>query len=335
MTKEEIMKERVEKNLKVLQLLHCNNTNISDAEKRSILNEYTGWGGLRDAIYTPSIYKELKKYLSDAKIASIKNSTNSAYYTPELLVKFMWATLSRLGFSGGDVLEPASGIGAFLEDMPEHIYNNSKIDTVEMDVLTSQILAAKYPKLGTSCAGFEYLNYGSKKYDLIISNPPYSSQIVEDIYYKDLSHLAIHHFFVAKSARLLKKNGIIAMVLPQFFLDNVRDHARDIIAASGVNMLSAYRLPDNLFANAKITVDIVFLQKSITNIAWKKTQNINIGNHNKPINEYFIKNPDNVLGELDIVKMYQRMGITCKSSGILHEKLRVIFASIPKLSIFS
>ena len=45
--------------------------------------------------------------------------------------------------------------------------------------------------------------------------------------------------------------GIIAMVLPQFFLDNVRDHARDIIAASGVNMLSAYRLPDNLFANAK------------------------------------------------------------------------------------
>ena len=38
MTKKEIMKERVEKNLKVLQLLHCNNTNISDAEKRSILN---------------------------------------------------------------------------------------------------------------------------------------------------------------------------------------------------------------------------------------------------------------------------------------------------------
>ena len=100
-------------------------------------------------------------------------------------------------------------------------------------------------------------------------------------------------------------------------------------------MLSAYRLPDNLFANAKITVDIVFLQKSITNIAWQKTQNINIGNHNKPITEYFIKNPDNVLGELDIVKMYQRMGITCNSSGILHEKLRVIFASIPKLSIFS
>ena len=228
MTKKEIIKARVEKNLKVLKLLKNNDATISAEEKRAILNEYTGWGGLRDAIYTPSIYKELKKYLSDAKIASIKNSTNSAYYTPELLVKFMWATLSRLGFSGGDVLEPASGIGAFLEDMPEHIYNNSKIDTVEMDVLTSQILAAKYPKLGTSCAGFEYLNYGSKKYDLIISNPPYSSQIVEDIYYKDLSHLAIHHFFVAKSARLLKKNGIIAMVASKLQRSKLRHRIKNL-----------------------------------------------------------------------------------------------------------
>jgi hypothetical protein len=64
MTKEEIMKERVEKNLKVLKLLKNNDATISAEEKRAILNEYTGWGGLRDAIYTPSIYKELKKYLS-------------------------------------------------------------------------------------------------------------------------------------------------------------------------------------------------------------------------------------------------------------------------------
>lgn len=49
------------------------------------------------------------------------------------------------------------------------------------------------------------------------------------------------------------------MVLPQFFLDNVKDHARNIIAASGVR-LAAYRLPDNLFAGAKITVRYSFLE---------------------------------------------------------------------------
>ena len=53
MTKEEIMKARVEKNLKVLKLLKDNDANINAEEKRAILNEYTGWGGMREAIYTP------------------------------------------------------------------------------------------------------------------------------------------------------------------------------------------------------------------------------------------------------------------------------------------
>ena len=330
MSKKQIQNERVESNLRVLKLLSNNDPSINEEQKREVLNTYTGWGGLRDAIYTPHIYKELKHSLSDAKIESIKNSTSSAYYTPSLLVKFMWSMLSRLGFKGGDILEPAAGIGAFLDNMPKPIYNNSRINAVEMDLLTSQILVAKYPKLNISCAGFENINYGNKKYDLIISNPPYSSQLAEDIYYKDLSHLAIHHFFVAKSARLLKRNGIIAMVVPQFFLDNIRDHARAIIAASGVNMVAAYRLPDNLFINAKITVDIVFLHKAIPNIAWQETKDIKIGNYTKRMNEYFIANPDHILGELDVVKMYERMGITCKASGILRDKLKEVFLKTKK-----
>ena len=93
MTKEEIMKARVEKNLKVLKLLKDNDANINAEEKRAILNEYTGWGGMREAIYTPSVYRQLKLYLSDEKINSIKETTRSAYYTPELLVKFIWSVL--------------------------------------------------------------------------------------------------------------------------------------------------------------------------------------------------------------------------------------------------
>ena len=239
MTNKKISKtvqERVDNNLQVLKLMANKNSNISPEEKREILNKYTGWGGLREVIYTPSIYKKLKCYLNDDKIGQIKKTTRNAYYTPELLVKFIWAMLPCFGFRYGDILEPAAGIGAFLDNMPDTIYSNSKIDAVEMDLLTSQILAEKNADLTISCTGFENLNYGNKKYDLIVSNPPYSSQLVEDIYYKDLSHLAIHHFFVAKSARILKEGGIIAMVLPQFFLDNTRDHARNIIAENGVNV---------------------------------------------------------------------------------------------------
>ena len=63
MTKDKMIKERVDNNLQVLKLIANKNSNISTEEKRAILNKYTGWGGLRDAIYTPSVYKELKKYL--------------------------------------------------------------------------------------------------------------------------------------------------------------------------------------------------------------------------------------------------------------------------------
>ena len=108
-------------------------------------------------------------------------------------------------------------------------------------------------------------------------------------------------------------------------MDNTRNHARDIIAENGVNLLAAYRLPDNLFACAKITVDIVFLQKAKSNTNWQKTKNISIGKYNKPINEYFINNPDNILGALDIVRMYERMGITCRSNGNLRNKLKEVF----------
>jgi type I restriction-modification system DNA methylase subunit len=199
-----------------------------------------------------------------------------------------------------------------------------------MDLLTSKILLHQNTQIELTATCFENIYFGKRRYDLIISNPPYSSQIVEDIYYKDLSHLAIHHFFVAKCARLLKDNGIIAMVLPLFFLDNVREHARDIISNDGVNMLMAYRLPDNIFANAKISVDIVFLKKAKTNIAWTKTQNIKIDNSQKPINEYFINNPDNILGTLKVIPMYNRTGITCTSRGDLRDSLKAIYLNIKK-----
>lgn len=54
MLKEQIINERVEKNLKVLKLLANTDCYLCSEEQRAILNEYTGWGGLRDAIYTQS-----------------------------------------------------------------------------------------------------------------------------------------------------------------------------------------------------------------------------------------------------------------------------------------
>ena len=52
MSKKQIQNERVESNLRVLKLLSNNDPSINEEQKREVLNGYTGWGGLREAIFT-------------------------------------------------------------------------------------------------------------------------------------------------------------------------------------------------------------------------------------------------------------------------------------------
>ena len=340
MLKKQIQNTRIEKNLKVLKLLSNNDSAISEEQKREILNTYSGWGGLRAAIFTPSVYRQLKYYLSDDEISSVKKTVNSAYYTPDLLVKFIWATLTRMGFKGlradgsgksCNILEPSAGSGIFFSHMPQIIAKNANIDAIELDNASCKLFSKLHGNINIINTGFENFCCNDNRYDLIIGNPPYGRNTVNDIFNPDLAHLIIHHWFVAKSAKMLRDKGIIAMILPQFFLDNVKDHARDIINKSGVNLIFAYRLPDNLFADAKITVDLVFLQKTDKTHEWQATKRKTIGEHSKPINEYFFNNPHHVLGELHIVPMYDRMGITCKSSGDLRTQLAGVYSKIKKI----
>jgi predicted RNA methylase len=279
-----------------------------------LLKQYTGWGGLRKAIYTPEVYKELKKSLTPQEITSLKQTLSSAYYTPSELVKFMYDWLHLYGFTGGDILEPSVGHGVFMEHMPEEMRNNSQITAVEIDQVSSQIVKTLYPDVQIHTQGFETF-HPSKKFDLMIGNPPYGAQALTDEQHPDLQDFCIHHYFVAKCMRLLKEGGVLAMVLPSYFMDNVKDHTRHIIDREGGNLLAAYRLPDDLFKDAKVTIDLVFLKKGKTNKKWVGTKNIVIGSQTKPLNDYYHEHSHHILGNLEIVPMYERTGLTCKRRG--------------------
>ena len=69
----------------------------------------------------------------------------------------------------------------------------------------------------------------------------------------------------------------------------------------------------------------------ITIPEWQATKRKVIGEYSKPINEYFLNNPHHVLGELEIIPMYDRMGITCKSSGDLRTQLAGVYSKIKKI----
>ncbi len=315
------MSDRYQQNLSVLKQLK--NGKVS----AEILRQYSGWGGLREAIYTPAVYQELKTLVGEAAIKSLKKTLRNAYYTPDTLVQFIFAALRQWGIQGGRVLEPAAGIGAFIEPLASLAPH--EVVAIEIDQISCQLLQTLYPNLRVQQQGFETFQDGG--FDLILGNPPYGSEVLVDPLHPDLNHLRIHHYFVAKAMRLLNPNGILAMVLPSYFLDNETQHAREIIAKEGGNLLAAYRLPDDLFADAKVMVDVIFLYKGETGEGWQKTQAITIDGQSKPINEYFLRHPANILGKLALAPMYHRQGLTCKSEGNLEKALLAQLTTLPAL----
>lgn len=286
------------------------------------LKKYSGWGGLREAFYQPATYRLLKELLTVEELNGIKRTFRSAYYTPVALVKFIYDYLDCSGFKGGRILEPAIGNGIFMEHMLQSWQAACQVEAVELDNLTSQITQQLYPNITLHNMPFETFQ-PTAHYDLIIGNPPYGAMKVKDNHHADLSSYCIHHYFVAKSMRLLKKGGLLAMVLPSYFLDNETQHVRHLVQQEGGQLLAAYRLPDDCFSDAKVTVDVVFLQKSGEGKAWATVKPVQVGNLSQPLNEYYHQHSHHILGNLEIIDMYQRKGLTCKTRGSINTLLAV------------
>lgn len=102
--------------ISVLRELEANNT-PPDADQRAALNQYTGWGGIKqpfDVCVHPDWVEralKLKSLLSEDEFESAKGSTLNAHLAPIApLIGKMWSLVRKLGFTGGRVLEPSSGL---------------------------------------------------------------------------------------------------------------------------------------------------------------------------------------------------------------------------------
>jgi len=315
---------RTDQNLQVINAIAQKNFNPA------LLEKYSGFGGIGMELSEYDYYKKLSSIIPKDEIAKIKETTKTAYYTPELLVRFIYKALENLGFRGGNIVEPASGNGAFIKHMPKAMRESSKILAIEPEPIAHTIIKSLYPDVKTLNKKFEDVELQANSFDLVIGNPPYGSCTIEDKSNPDLSKHAIHHYFSSRGVRLLKQNGILAFVINAYFMDNIFDHVRDIITKEGGSLLAAYRLPDNVFQNAKVTTDIIFITKNKLPTKWQKTKPIAIGNQTKQINEYYINNPQNILGKLNIIPIYERTGLVCEEEGNLIQKLKSKLEELPK-----
>ena len=288
----------------------------------SMLKTYKGFGGLKRCFWDKTLYGQLMRAIranfgaanEKAVMESLRNSSNSAYYTPKEVINFIYRYLTQVcKFTGGDILEPSCGNGAFFEYMPKDLQANSKITGIEYDTLTSKLVSTIYPEINIINKGLQDIDFQGKKYDLIIGNPPYSSEKITDSFMPDLSGYTIHHYFVAKCMRLLKNDGIMALVVPSFYMDIPKANTRHIIDRESV-VIDVLRLPDNLFEQATVTVDIIFIRKTgnrIHNIV--ETATFRQNGVEDSINKFWFENPNRILGELRLkwVQVYNRHVPTC------------------------
>lgn len=148
------------------------------AEEKETLSKYVGWGALAKAFDKndekwAAEYKELSELLTPQEYAQARSTVNDAFYTSPTVIDGIYEALANFGFEGGNVLEPAMGIGNFFGRMPEDMQAHSQLYGVEIDSLSGRIAQALYPDADTAIQGFEKNRFQNGSFDVAVGNVPF------------------------------------------------------------------------------------------------------------------------------------------------------------------
>ena len=309
--------ERFQRNLDAIRTLKTveAENRAATAEEQAVLAQYVGWGGLADFFDEKNPrYSELKDLLTDAEYAAARESTLTAFFTPPVVIRSIYAALGQMGFTQGNILEPACGIGNFLGMLPENMIG-SKLYGVELDDLSGRIARQLYQQSSVAVQGYEKTAFPDNFFDVAIGNVPFGQFHVPDKRY-DRLNFPIHEYFVAKMLDQVRPGGVIAVVTSSYTMDKRTASARKYIAQRA-ELLGAIRLPNNAFkaaAGTEVVSDILFLQKR-ERMVDIEPEWVHLATNEDGIqmNSYFIDHPDMILGEMKMVSGPFGPTPTCES----------------------
>lgn len=273
----------------------------TDAEKEK-LAAYSGFGGIK-AVLNPaakpedidhwktsehdlfSLVTELHQVLRDGAkddaeykryVNSLKNSVLTAFYTPKPVVDALALALNDSGIKPLRFLEPSAGTGAFITSFKETV-PDAEVTAFEKDLLTGKILSHLHPQDKIRIEGYEKMEGRyAQHYDVIASNIPFGDVAVFDSLLSKheipavrQSTKAIHNYFFTKSVMAAREGGLIAFITSQGVLNSeqnkpIREHLMNTC-----NIVSAIRLPNNLFteeAGTEVGSDLIILQRKNSTI---------------------------------------------------------------------
>lgn len=113
-----------------------------------------------------------------------------------IVIDGIYEALEKFGFTGGNVLEPAMGIGNFFGRMPENMWSDSKLYGIELDGISGRIAQKLYPDADISIQGFEKNNFQNGCFDVAVGNVPFG-----ELGFKDDKHGTnkLHDYFFAET----------------------------------------------------------------------------------------------------------------------------------------
>lgn len=288
------------------------------AEEQAQLIKFTGFGAsdLANGMFRrpgeagfragwEQIGSALEDTVGDTDYASLARCTQYAHFTPEYIVRAIWAGLQRLGWRGGRVLEPGIGTGLFPALMPEALHNVSHVTGVELDPVTARIARLLQPRARIVTGDFARTELPAS-FDLAIGNPPFSDRTVRsDQAYRSLG-LRLHDYFIARSVDLLKPGAFAAFVTSSGTMDKADITARKHLAKTA-DLIAAIRLPEGSFradAGTDVVVDILFFRKRKAgepagDLSWLDIEEVRPATQDEGairVNRWFARHSDLVLG---------------------------------------
>lgn len=220
-------KEKINDNVEAIRLVRKLETEkrTPSQEEKIVLSKYVGWGGLSEVFdyrkendSYKTIREELQQLVTEEEYEQMEESVLTAYYTDPVIIEQIYKKVQDMGFQAGNVLDPAMGTGNFFSAMPQQLKDNVSLTGIEIDLITGKIASYLHDDATVFIQPFQDVQLKEKSFDLIVGNIPFDNFEIKDkkMFKKGMQ---IHDYFISKSLKLLKDDGILAVISSSGTLD--------------------------------------------------------------------------------------------------------------------
>ncbi|NDW18730.1 DNA methylase, partial [Dysgonomonas sp. 216] len=269
-------------------------------QEKELMQAYSGFGGLKCVLNPASslsdisrwakseldlfplvaeLHTVLREHTSSKKnyksyFDSIRNSVLTAFYTPPEVAQAIGDAIKDSGIEVNRFLDPSAGMGEFSRGFA--FGNNIEQISFEKDLLTGKILSNIYSgdkNNRINIEGFETIeNRYNNYFDVVSSNIPFGEiNVFDPVLSKNKddtmrqSTKAIHNYFFVKGVESLREGGIMAFITSQGVMNSPNNEPVRRWLMENTSLVSAIRLPNNLFtdyAGTEVGSDLIVLQKN-------------------------------------------------------------------------